>query len=69
MSCVHITPAMAWLLDALRSYPGCPEVLAQIKESPEWDQARTWGWVLESGELTGSGCRHAGGDWTSGILR
>jgi len=60
---------MHWLLDALRSWPVCPGVLAQIKGSPEWEQARSWGWVMESGELTGSGSRHAGGDSPRGIVR
>jgi hypothetical protein len=27
---------------------------------PEWQQARVWGWVMESDELSGSGWRHAG---------
>jgi hypothetical protein len=34
---------------------------------PEWSEARAWGWVMESGELTGTGARHAGG-LSKGIL-
>ena len=26
----------------------------------EWDQARAWGWVMATGQLTGFGARHAG---------
>jgi len=67
MSCVPITPEMSYLLDALRSWPVSLEVLAQLRYMPEWDQARAWGWVMASGELTGSGSRHAG-DSPVGII-
>jgi hypothetical protein len=60
MSCVEITPAMSWLLDALRSYPVSREVLKELRATPEWDQARAWGWCMATGELTGTGLRHAG---------
>jgi hypothetical protein len=60
MSCVEISPDMRYLLDALRCWPVGPEVLDRIKATAEWDQARAWGWVMESGELTGTGLRHAG---------
>jgi hypothetical protein len=32
----------------------------QFRDTPEWKDARAWGWVMESGELTGTGHRHAG---------
>ena len=51
---------MVWLLDALRGWPISPEVLAQLRAMPEWEQAVTWGWIMASGELTGGGTRHAG---------
>ena len=25
---------------------------------PEWKQAQAWGWIMESGELTGTGLAH-----------
>lgn len=70
-SCPVCLSPPRWLgaLDALRSYPVSPEVTTQIKESPEWEQARSWGWVMESGELTGSGSRHAEGHSPQGIIR
>jgi hypothetical protein len=36
---------MSYLLEALRSWPVCPEVLDQLKAMPEWDQALEWGWA------------------------
>jgi hypothetical protein len=51
---------MRWL-DAMRSWPVCPEVLEQVRATPEWAEARAWGWVMETGELTGIGSRHAWG--------
>jgi hypothetical protein len=69
MSCVPITPEMAWLLDACRSWPIGPEVLMRLREMPEWEQARSWGWVQESGELTGFGRSHASGETPRGIIR
>lgn len=29
-----------------------------LRRRPEWAQARAWGWVMESGELTGTGLGH-----------
>jgi hypothetical protein len=52
---------MEWLLSALRSWPVGHELLEELRRLPEWDQAFRWGWVMSSGELTGSGWRHAGG--------
>jgi hypothetical protein len=60
MSCVHITPEMRYLLDALRSYPVSTEVLEQIQSMAEWEQALEWGWVVHTGQLTGMGASHAG---------
>jgi hypothetical protein len=34
---------------------------------PEWDEAQRWGWVMEWGELTGSGWRHVTGNSRAGI--
>jgi hypothetical protein len=31
-----------------------------VPEPGAWAVARAWGWVLESGELTGMGANHAG---------
>ena len=67
MSCVPITPEMAYLLEACRSWPVASHVLEELKGMPEWAQARAWGWVMESGELTGTGSRHAG-EIPKGIL-
>jgi hypothetical protein len=65
--CVDTTPEMAWLLAALRSWPVGPEVLEQIQAMAELEQARAWGWVMRTGELTGTGRRHAG-EQPRGIL-
>jgi len=62
MSCVPITPEMSYLLEACRGWPVAGHVLDELKGMPEWDQARAWGWIMESGELTGTGSRHAGGE-------
>jgi hypothetical protein len=51
---------MQWLLAALRSWPVGHDLLEELRAMPEWQQARVWGWVMESGELSGSGWRHAG---------
>jgi hypothetical protein len=67
MSCVDITPAMAWLLGALRSWPVSPELLDELRTTEEWGQARVWGWIMDSGELTGTGHRHVG-EQPRGIL-
>lgn len=56
MSCVLVTPAMAALLEVLRDWPEVDTT--ELRHTPEWEQARTWGWIMESGELTGSGSRH-----------
>jgi hypothetical protein len=69
MSCVHITPEMSYLLDALRSGPVSPAVLDQLRAMPEWEEARSWGWVMEFGALTGVGARHAAGEMPRGIIR
>jgi hypothetical protein len=61
MSCTPITPEMSYLLDALRAYPVSTEVQEQLRAMPEWERARDWGWIMRTGELTGSGHRHAGG--------
>ena len=47
------------LLEALRGYPLSPEVQEQLRAMPEWEQAREWSWILRTGELTGTGHRHA----------
>ena len=56
MSCTPVTEAMAELLEALQAWPGVDA--DQLRDRPEWTQARKWGWIMESGELTGSGSRH-----------
>lgn len=55
MSCVHVTPEMEWLLTALRSYPVPHHVLEGLQATPEWSEALAWGWIMETGELTGRG--------------
>ena len=52
------------LLETLRSWP---DIDPEILRGPEWEQARAWGWVMESGELTGSGLAHVV-DLPRGIL-
>lgn len=44
---------MAELLEALEAWPDVD--LEALRERPEWSQAREWGWVMESGERTGTG--------------
>jgi hypothetical protein len=51
---------MSYLLEALRGYPVCQDVLDQLQGMPEWEQAHQWGWIMLTGELTGTGSRHAG---------
>jgi hypothetical protein len=68
MSCVPITDEMAALLADLQSWPPPPEVIERWKGSQSWVQARQWGWIMESGQLTGFGYNHAGGDLPRGIL-
>ena len=66
MTCVPVTPQMAALLEMLRTWPDVD--LADLRSLPEWEQARLWGWVMESGELTGSGAAHAG-ELPGGLVR
>ena len=56
MSCIPLTDAMADLLERLAAWPNVDT--AELRGRSEWDQARAWGWVMESGELTGQGMRH-----------
>lgn len=46
---------MAQLLEQLKAGHGIEE----LRHTAEWAQARAWGWVIESGELTGTGWSHA----------
>jgi hypothetical protein len=69
MSCVEISPDISYLLDALRTWPIAPEVMEQLRAMPEWETARAWGWIMQSGELTGFGARHASGELPRGIIR
>ena len=62
-----MTPEMSYLLEALRGYPVSTEVHEQLRAMPAWEQAREWGWIMHSGELTGTGARHAG-EQPRGIL-
>jgi hypothetical protein len=48
MSCVPITLEMEWLLTALRGYPVSADVLDELRRMPEWDEARSWGWIMSS---------------------
>lgn len=56
---------MTALLAALSNYPDVD--VHRLRALPEWQDARSWGWVMESGELTGTGLRHAG-EIPKGIL-
>jgi len=69
MACVPVSSEMSYLLDALRSWPFAPDVLGQLRAMPEWEQARSWGWVMESEELTCTGLRHAGRESPQGRIR
>jgi hypothetical protein len=45
----------------LEAFTAWPDVDAEdLRRRPEWEQARAWGWVMESGELTGTGSAHIG---------
>lgn len=57
MSCTPIAPAMRELLESLQDWPDID--IEDYRGSPEWEDARAWGWVMESGELTGTGQAHA----------
>ena len=57
MSCTPLSPGMAELLQVLLGWPNVE--LEELRRRPEWDQARAWGWAMESGELTGTGLAHA----------
>jgi hypothetical protein len=50
---------MTQLLAALKTWPIPAADLERLRETAEWTEARAWGWIMESGELTGSGWRHA----------
>lgn len=58
VSCTPVSPAMRQLLEALAEWPDVDT--EDLRRRPEWAQARAWGWVMESGELTGTGLAHAG---------
>ena len=44
-----------------------PDVDMEPLHGREWDQALAWGWIMETGELTGSGLRHVK-ELPSGII-
>lgn len=48
---------MTCLLETLLSWPRVD--VDPLRTRDEWRQARQWGWVMESGELTGTGAGHA----------
>ena len=56
MSCTAVTPSMLELLDALSDWPDVN--VHDLRCRPEWEQARAWGWAMETGELTGTGLVH-----------
>jgi hypothetical protein len=56
MSCTPVTASMLDLLGVLQNWPDVD--VEKVRSLPEWDQARSWGWIMDSGELTGSGWRH-----------
>jgi len=57
---------MRQILEALTTWPDVDS--DELRRRPEWDQARAWGWVVESGELTGTGLAHAG-ELPDGLVR
>lgn len=56
VSCTPISPAMRQLFEALTAWPDADT--EDLRRRPEWDQARAWGWVMDSGELTGTDLGH-----------
>jgi hypothetical protein len=47
------------MLELLETLVPWPEVdVDDLRSRPVWKQARAWGWVMESGELTGTGLAH-----------
>jgi hypothetical protein len=47
------------MLESLKALSDWPEVnVDDLRSRPEWEQAREWGWVMESGESTGTGLAH-----------
>jgi hypothetical protein len=56
MSCTPLTPALRELPETLADWPDVE--VEPFRTLPEWEQARAWGWVMESGELTGTGWAH-----------
>ena len=56
MSRTPITAAMRRLLDALAAWPDVDT--EALRRCSEWAQASAWGWVMESGELTGIALAH-----------
>ena len=55
VSRVDVTPAMAAMLETLAN----DEPSDHYQRTPHWEDARAWGWIMESGRLTGTGSRHA----------
>jgi len=51
-----MTVEMRNLLEALTIWPDVD--VAELRGRLEWEQAIRWGWIMESGELTGAGMRH-----------
>ena len=47
---------MADLLAQLEDWPDVD--IDSLRRRPEWEHVRAWGWVMESGELTGTGLAH-----------
>lgn len=68
MSCVAVSVEMAELLEAMLSSPVTPEVLDYWRDSEPWLTAIEWGWLMPTGQLTGSGARHADPNPPRGIL-
>lgn len=49
---------MAALLERLIGWPDIN--LEELRSHPDWSEVVAWGWVIgSSGELTGTGLRHA----------
>jgi hypothetical protein len=59
---------MSQLLGTLRSWPEVdPARLDELRATPEWELATSWGWIMPNGELSGIARTHAPGPQPRGI--
>lgn len=67
MSCVEIPDEMAELLRDLYTRRSPDFDVEDCRDTEAWRALRKWGWIMESGELTGTGLAHVH-DLPGGIL-